>query len=176
MRALALLLAAGVSFAPMAANAQAIFSGDCERARSLNASTPMRDRFFGSYRGITRFTPTNDTCGRDEVRTWELRFRSANASQVVYDFTAKSYRVGNRYGTCADPYLWNGDLYGTMTFTAAVEQKTGYCDLKIYSDMTLRDRGDASYSASWTQNVFFFDSNHFGMTAVGVDEGSMFFR
>lgn len=171
----AVLTATAALIAAPAAQAQAVFAGDCARAAEMQKSTPMKERISGRYKGFTLLAP-QDSCGRETVRLWELTPKSASPNEVVYDFTAATYKIRKRSGTCQDHELWNDDVYGRVTFVSRVERRSGYCELVVEARFVQMQRSSPGKSIPFTLKVVFIDANHFSLNLATDKEGSVFFR
>jgi opacity protein-like surface antigen len=159
------LLATSALFSAQAAQAaDAVYLGDCERARMVQQQSTI-DKLLphNGYEGITRMYINSDwavACRTDQLQNYSLKLRSRNSSLITYDVSRADINYDRKAG-CAAPVLNSTGVSGSVVFTTKLEQKGELCELYIWSDWKMTLAGNATWSGNFANRVVSMDGGSF---------------
>lgn len=166
-----IILAAGLSLAlhQNAHAADAIYVGDCVRARTVLASSTI-DKLLPHkrYEGVQRMNDkvtTDKVCGREQVLVDTLTEKSRSTQKLVY--TIKSVTL--EYGLvpdCVDARAYYGERTGEVTFTSRLDEKDGICEVYIWSDWLEKVSYDPNWNGASANRVLYLEGGNFTVASV----------
>ncbi|MCW3838413.1 hypothetical protein ACFQ1E_20235 [Sphingomonas canadensis] len=154
------MMAAACLTGASAAEAQSIYTGNCDRARALQREQTVEKLMPGTkYKGVVSWRARTDTsCNPQYLVVYSLTRSSSTGTSKVYSVRRDEYRVGLPGTSCPTIKLHNSEVYGTVTFTTKVTPNNGLCDFTLNSDWALRN--NSGWSTNWSVAV---------QTASGTD-------
>ncbi|MCW3838412.1 hypothetical protein ACFQ1E_20240 [Sphingomonas canadensis] len=138
------------------AEAQAIYSGNCDRARALQREQTV-DRLVPSakYQGVyMERWRTQPACQSLLMFRYLLVRTRLDSSRVEYRLTRESYNVAQAGESCSpEVSVRNKAIYGDVAFTTKVVERGGVCDFLLESAWRHRAQVDSKWADDWSETV-----------------------
>lgn len=129
------LALAGLAATSAAQAQNAVYEGDCNRARIVQAESTIDTLMpFSRYKGtqvMNSSTLDKGTCVVDDMVVFELIQSSRSTSSVVFSTRRNDVGIGTGAGGCSAPSRYATDVMGTVTFETKLETKDQRCELYI---------------------------------------------
>lgn len=142
-----------------AQSADAIYVGDCIRAKAVHLQSKIDmllpyTSYEGTYRGI--YAKEVQPCDTDQLILYSLKERSRSANAIVFDTERKDFNFGKGTG-CGTGYFSDKLVVGTATFTTRLQQKGEVCEVVIWSEWAQRRPSDPAWSGNFRNFVTTLD-------------------
>ncbi|MCW3838414.1 hypothetical protein ACFQ1E_20230 [Sphingomonas canadensis] len=156
------------------AQAQAIYTGNCERARMLQREQTASSLVHsGRYQGVLYLAPgivTNRECkGGELLHVYYLDGRQVDGDKVRYKLKIKVVDLPYEKTGCT---LWQseiGAIFGDFEFHTEVREENGLCGFYLRGEWRYADTGKPGDMQRWTADVLMTGSRKFSVVMVEGD-------
>ncbi len=166
---------AALASAQAAQAENAIYQGECNRARQVQASSTIDKLImFKQYRAVSlhRFGLDREKeCDTDTVTHWTMTETSRTKTEVNFDVIMLDTIIADKPAPCERVKVWNDELYGNVTFRTELEQKNEICEVFVQADWDMFDAGDPEWSSKFTNRVLMLNAGSMVVAASGPVPG-----